>query len=134
MGEYEVTPVVYKQLFLRTKRYSKSPVFIGPTMIHHRKNFDTFNVLASTCVSNSKGLADTKGYITGGEELVLAWKTELPKATHLQCIHHFEGNCKQKLRKIGNIQDAKSQKWFLNPIFGVPGRVMELWTWKAKPK
>ena len=123
MGQYEVTPVVYKQLFLRTKRYGESPVFIGPTMIHHKKNFDTFKVLASTCVSNCKGLANAKGYITDGEEeLVRAWKSELPKATHLRCIRHFEGNCKQKLREIG-IREAKSQKCFLNPVFGVPGKI-----------
>lgn len=29
---YEVTPEVYKQLFLRTKRYGQNPVFLGPTM------------------------------------------------------------------------------------------------------
>ena len=122
MGQYEVTPVVYKQLFLRTKRFGENPVFIGPTMIHHKKNFHTFKILASTFVSNCKGLADAKGYITHGEEeLVPAWKTELPKATHLRCIRHFEGNCKQKLREIG-IRDAKSQSCFLNPIFGVPGK------------
>ena len=49
-----------------------------------------------------KGLADAKGYITHGEEeLVPAWKTELPKATHLWCIRNFEANCKQKLCEIG---------------------------------
>ncbi|KAJ7354914.1 hypothetical protein OS493_029023 [Desmophyllum pertusum] len=88
-----------------------------------QKNFDTFKVLASTCVSNCKGLANAKGYITDGEEeLVRAWKSELPKATHLRCIRHFEGNCKQKLREIG-IREAKSQKCFLNPVFGVPGKI-----------
>lgn len=50
-------------------------------------------------------------YITDEEEeLDRAWKSELTKATHLRCIQHFEGNCKQKLREVG-ILDAKSQKW-----------------------
>lgn len=123
MGEYEVTPVVYKHLFLKTKRQEESPVFLGPTMIHHKKNFDTYKVLSSTCVSNCKGLSQAKGYMTDGEEaLDRAWKTELPKATHLRCIRHFEGNCKQKLRDIG-ITEAKKQKFFLDEIFGVPGKV-----------
>lgn len=87
---YEVTPVVYKQLFLRTKRYGQNPVFLSPTMLHHNKNFDTYKVLASTCVSNCKGLSETKGFITDGEEeLFRAWKTELTKGTHLRCIRHF---------------------------------------------
>ncbi|CAH3132305.1 unnamed protein product [Pocillopora meandrina] len=41
-----VTQVVYKQLFLRTKRYGQNPVFLVPTMLHHKKNFDTYKVLA----------------------------------------------------------------------------------------
>ena len=122
MGQYEVTPVVYKQLFLRTKRYGQNPVFLGPTMLHHKKNFDTYKVLASTCVSNCKGLSEAKGFITDGEEeLFRAWKTELPKATHLRCIRHFQSNCKQKLREIG-IREAKPQKVFLDKVFGIPGK------------
>lgn len=123
MGQYEVTPVVYKHLFLTSKRYGQSPVFLGPTMLHHKKNFDTYKVLFSTTVGNCKGLSEAKGYITDGEEeLDRAWKTELTKATHLRCIRHFEGNCKQKLCEIG-ISDAKNQKWFLEKVFGVPGKV-----------
>lgn len=98
MGQYEVTPVVYKQMFLRTKRYGQNLVFLGPTMLHHKKNFDTYKLLASTCVSSGKGLTAAKGFITDGEEeLFRAWKTELPKATHLRCILHFQSSCKEKL-------------------------------------
>ena len=80
MGQYKVTPVVYKQLFLRTKRYGTGPVFIGPTMIHHKKDVDTYKVPASTCVSNCKGLTNAKGFVTDGEEeLVQTWKTELTR-------------------------------------------------------
>ena len=68
MGQYEVTPVVYEQLFLRTKRYGQNLVFLGLTMLHHKKNFDTYKVLASTCVSSCKGLTAAKGFITDGEE------------------------------------------------------------------
>lgn len=39
MGQFEVTLVVYKQLFLNSKRTGNNPVFLGPTMIHHRKDF-----------------------------------------------------------------------------------------------
>ena len=44
MGQYEVTPAVCKQLlFLRTKWYGQNPVFLGPTMLHHKKNFGIYN-------------------------------------------------------------------------------------------
>ena len=52
MGQYEVTPVVYKHLFLTSKQYGQSPVFLGPTMLHHKKNFDTYKVLSSATVGN----------------------------------------------------------------------------------
>ena len=34
MGQFEVTPVVFKNLLLKSKRTDESPVFLGPTMIH----------------------------------------------------------------------------------------------------
>jgi hypothetical protein len=37
MDHYEVTPIVYKHLFLTTKRYGENPIFLGPTMLHHKK-------------------------------------------------------------------------------------------------
>ena len=45
----------------------------------------------------------------------------MPKAKHLRCFKHFEGNCKEKLRKI-SICSAKDQKKFLNKVFGVYGK------------
>ena len=36
MGSFEVTPIVYKHLFLKSKRTGESPIFWGPTMLHHR--------------------------------------------------------------------------------------------------
>ena len=41
MGQFEVTPVVYRHLFLTSKRTGNNPIFLGPTMIHHRKDFQT---------------------------------------------------------------------------------------------
>ena len=118
MGQFEVTPVVYKHLFLTSKRTGKTPVFLGPTMIHHSKDFQTYKVLSSTCVSSCKGLEKAKGYITDGEDaLDKAWRTEIPKARHLRCMKHFESNCKQKLNSIG-IKEGKQQKFFLGKVFG----------------
>ena len=119
MGQFKVTPVVYKNIFLTSKRTSTNPIFIGPTMIHHSKKFETYKVLSSTCVANCKGLEKCKGFITDGEEaLDKAWKTELHHAKHLRCIKHFEGNCKQTLHEIG-IRQKKGQKVFLEKLFGV---------------
>ena len=61
---FEVTPVVYRHLFLTSKRTGNNPIFLGPTMIHHRKDFQTYKVLSSTCVAACKGLEKCRGYIT----------------------------------------------------------------------
>ena len=118
MGQYEVTPIVYKHLLLASKRTGESPIFLGPTMLHHKKNVDTYKVFAATCVASCKGLEKAKGYTDGEAALDRAWKTELTKATYLRCLRHFKGNCQQKLRELG-VREAKSQKFFLDKVFGV---------------
>ena len=118
MGQLGVTPVVYKHLFLTEKENWKDTLFLGPTMIHHSKDFQTYKVLSLTCVSSCKGLKKAKGYITDGEDaLDKAWRTEIPKARHLRCMKHFESNCKQKLNSIG-IKEGKQQKIFLRKVSG----------------
>ena len=119
MGQFEVTPVVYKHLFLTSERTGDNPVFLGPTMIHHKKDFSTYKALSFACVTNCKGLEKCRGYITDSEEaLDIAWRAELPKARHLRCVKHFEGNCKQKLNYIG-IKERNKQKFFLEKVFGM---------------
>lgn len=122
MGQFEVTPVVYKHLLLKSKRTNESPVFLGPTMIHHKKTYDTYRALAATCAGKCKGLSKAKGFITDGEEtLSRAFEDELKNARSLRCFKHFESNCKEKLRTIG-IREAKEQRFFLQKVFGVPGK------------
>ena len=45
----------------------------------------------------------------------------MPKAKHLRCFKHFEGNCKKKLRTLG-ICSTKHQSTFINKVFGVRGK------------
>ena len=40
----------------------------------------------------------------------------------MRCIHHFQSNCKEKLRETG-IREAKAQKVFLNKVFGIPEKI-----------
>lgn len=50
LGDFDVTPLSYRNLLLETKRSGKSPVFLGPLLIHHRKNFATYLYFTSTLV------------------------------------------------------------------------------------
>ena len=122
MGPFEVTPVVYKHLFLKSRRTGKNPIFLRLTMLHHRKTVENYRIHLSVCATNIKNLNQARGFMTDGEEaLIHAWSADMPKAKHLRCFKHFEGNCKEKLRTIG-ICSAKDQKKFLNKVFGVYGK------------
>ena len=96
MGPFEVTPVVYKHLFLKSRRTGENPIFLGPTMLHHRKTSENYRILSSVCATNIKNLNQAKGFVTDGEEsLIQAWSAEIHKAKHLRCFQtakHKETN------------------------------------------
>ena len=42
LGEFECTPTTYQQLLLATRKYAKPPIFLGPCLVHNRKNFASY--------------------------------------------------------------------------------------------
>lgn len=123
LGAFEVTPIVYKHMFLRSKITGEHPVFLGPAMVHHRKDHATYKILSSVCANNCGNFKAAKGFITDGElALSEAFISDLPLATHLRCFKHFEKNCRAKLRGIG-IQSRKKQSFFLRKVFGQKGKI-----------
>ena len=48
LGDFDVTPTIYRHMLLTSKRSGKEPVFIGPIIIHYRKNFHTYIFFSST--------------------------------------------------------------------------------------
>ena len=122
MGQFEVTPIVYHNLILTSKRTNQHPVFLGPTMVHHKKDYGTYKILSSTCVSKCRGLSKARGFVTDGEAaLKRAFEDELGDATVLRCFRPFEGNCKDRLRAIG-IKNPSDQTFFIERTFGVKGK------------
>ena len=37
LGEFDVTPITYRHLFLETRRNSQPPIFLGPVLVHYKK-------------------------------------------------------------------------------------------------
>ena len=56
LGDFDVTPTTYRHLLLCSKRTSKPPVMLGPTVIHYRKNFSTYKFLASCMLAQNRNL------------------------------------------------------------------------------
>ena len=122
LGKFEVTPLVFKNLLLKSKRTGGNLIFLGPTMIHHSKSEAAYQMLATTCVQKCSNLTDAKGFVTDGEAaLQNAFQQQLKHSQSLRCFKHFENNCKNKLREAG-IRSEKDQKFFLVKTFGVLGK------------
>ena len=100
LGEFECTPTTYRHLLVITRRYNTPPIFIGPVLIHYRKNFASFLFFASSLVSAKRELQRLKAFGTDGEEtLVEAFAHEFRFATHLYCFIHVRNNIKKNLRE-----------------------------------
>ena len=132
MGKFEVTPVVYKNLMLKSRRTQENPIYLGPAMIHHKKTYGAYRSLAGTLALKCKGFTDVKGFVTDGEvELQRAFDGSLPTGQSLRCFKHFESNCKEKLREIG-IKTQERSKVFLAQSFWCPGERRRLFRCKRR--
>ena len=117
LGDFYVTPTTYQHLLLESIRSGKHPTFIGPILIHQRKNFSAFNYFSSTLVGHSKKLREVCAFGTDGDQaLVDAFAHNFPSAKHLRCFIHLRRNIAEKLKNRG-IPSSTSDE-FLADIFG----------------
>ena len=99
LGDFEVTPITYWHLFLQSEHTGKSPVFVGPMLIHYRKDFATFLYFASTLVGLRRDLERLQAFGTEwGEALIDAFTREFGFAIHLLCTIHLRQNVKQHMQ------------------------------------
>ena len=86
LGPFDVTPTTYRHLLLKSRRYTTSPICVGPIMIHYKKNYSTYQFFASSLVGLNKDLSDLIAFGTDGEEpLYDAFSRVFHKAVHLSC-------------------------------------------------
>ena len=69
LGDFDVAPITYHHLLLQSEHTGKSPVFVGPVLIHYRQDFAIFLYFASTLV----GLRRDQGtdYVHRGHKSLL---------------------------------------------------------------
>ena len=56
LGDFYVIPMTYQHLILEDVTTGKHPTFVGPILVHQRKNFSAFNYFASILISHNKKL------------------------------------------------------------------------------
>ena len=119
LGPYECTPISYRNQFLERNSTGKTPIFVGPVLLHYRKDECTFKDFLNKLKSVRPGLQDIISVGTDGEKaLVNAVESCLPKATEksLHCFRHFCQNVEDMLSRAG-IKGASATQYIWE-IFG----------------
>jgi hypothetical protein len=117
LGEFLVTIITYRHLLLHDISNNKSPVMIGPAIVHQTKQTATYHVLASGIVALRPNLVSAIAYGTDGEKAIAnAFSLQFQKALHLICFLHVKRNIQRKLRDLG-ISEQFSKE-YINEIFG----------------
>ena len=110
LGPYECTPISYQNLLLERESTGKSPVFVGPVLIHYKKDACTYKDFLSKLKSLRPGLQNVVSFGTDGEmALVNALRSCFPKGTEksLRCFRHFPQNVEATLNKGNQRNNSK---------------------------
>ena len=100
LGDFYVTPTTYQHLMLEDITTMKHPHFLGPILVHQRKNFSAFNYLASTLISHCKKLQDVQAFGTDGDPaLIEALSHNFNSEKQLRCFIHLKRNIAENLKE-----------------------------------
>ena len=117
-GKFAVTPITIHHLMLNSRKTGKHPIILGPVMIHHRKTYQTYHILASRILAANPKLKDIRAIITDGEEpLQNSFNDVFSRAQPLRVFRHFQQNMDSALKDMG-ISAKKERDPFLNDVFG----------------
>ena len=102
LGDFYVTAVTYPHLMLQDVITKKSPLLLGPVLVHQSTNFSVFNYFASTLVGCRPKLRQVLAFGSDGDKaLVEAFTHNFPYAIQLRCFIHFQRNVAEKLKNLG---------------------------------
>ena len=86
LGEFNITPMVYRHLLLHDEKSGHSPLLLGPLLVHQQKLFRSYNYFLSTLVGLKPDISTVKAIGTDGEKnLVDATVRNFPEAAHVRC-------------------------------------------------
>ena len=117
LGDFYVTALTYPHLMIEDVTTKKSPLLLGPVLVHQSTNFSAFNYFASTLVGCRPNLRHVLAFGSDGDKaLVEAFTHNFAYAIQLRCFIHFRRNVAEKLKNLG-FSSSISQE-FLDDIFG----------------
>ena len=117
LGQFSVTPLVYRHLLLEDTKSHKPPLVLGPILVHHRKQFRTYNYFLSTLIGLRPEISTIQAVGTDGEKpLVDALARNFPYASQLRCFRHLQQNLETHLKD--NQFPSNVIKEYIHEIFG----------------
>lgn len=126
LGTFDVTVTTYKHpllAFQNPKEHtSEHPNFIGPVLIHQRKQFSNYHYFNSTIVGLRGSLNNLTAFGTDGElALVQACHSQFPQAIHLRCWLHFKDNLKRRLEHDLHLPRNLAQEFIADVLGSASG-------------
>ena len=67
LGDFDVTPITYRHLLLKSRRTDRPPVFVGQLLIHYRKTFSSYLFFSSSLVGLKPELEGVRAFGTDEE-------------------------------------------------------------------
>ena len=112
-----LTVTTFRNLKLEQSKTGKPPVFVGPLLMHQRKDWKTYSKFAHSLITAKSVLEGILPVGTDGEQaLIDGFQRHLRYAVFLRCFVHFRDNIKRELTDRGFPTEAKQQ--YLAEIFG----------------
>ena len=106
-----LTVITYRNVKLHHNATKKSPVFIGPVLMHQRKNWQTYSKFANTLITECPAIEGIIACGTDGEKALINGLQR-----NLRCFVHVKDNIKRELERRGI--SAAEERSILDEIFG----------------
>ena len=117
LGNFLATLVTYKHPMLLERESGKSPVMLGPALLHVQRSVQSYGYLGQVITSLSPGLKNVQWIGTDRERAIFSGlQNSMPNAKRILCTKHIQDNVLRKLVKLGDGQSAK--KAIMRDIFG----------------
>ena len=99
LGDFSVTITTYQHLHFRDRKTGKSPIMLGPMLVHQRKDTQSYFFLASSLVRLNPNTKHLKAIGTDGEkEIVEGFPVQFPNVKYLFCFRHISKILKESFK------------------------------------
>ena len=126
LGEFHVTPTVYKDTSVVKRRTNDNPICFGPTFVHQSSTTKAYSSFLHDIADN---LTDNEiSNLTVGSDEELAFKNAIRRCfsgcTHVLCTRHLRENTNKYLENNVGCPKTERDK-ILNTIFGEQGLIQD---------